>query len=300
DAKLNLGMIHNALKEHDQAADAFEKALETGPESAEIYFYLGVAYLFLGRYEDGLERIAKAQGMGYTRASVSLWMGYAQMALGRTDVADLHFQRAAQEDSQNYLLFDAWGCCLAQMGRHPEALDKYAYCLKLKQQNGLCHLHAARSLEALGRLEESRGEYRIAVKQDPACLNPEKECLEMLMEASQYKLVLERSLKLLEIVPSDLQAQLVMARALRAQNRLSECVEVLNSILAEHANYGEAHALLAHVYLAQNKLAEADEKFRAASLLFEGDGQMFFAWGKTLSMLGLNEVALEKFQKASE
>ncbi len=300
DAKLNLGMIHNALKEHDQAADAFEKALEVGPESAEIHFYLGIAYLFLGRYEQGLDRFAKAQGMGYTRPSVSLWMGYAQMALGRTDVADLHFQRAAAEDSQNYLLFDAWGCCLALLGRHGEALDKYAYCLKLKQVNGLCHLHAARSLEALGRTEESKGEYRIAVKQDPACLNPEKECLEMLMEASQYKLVLERSLRILDILPSDLDAQLVMARAFKAQNRWDECVSVLNSILGEHSGNGEAHALLAHVYLAQAKLTEADEKFREASLLFEGDGQMFFAWGKTLTLLGLNEVALEKLRKASE
>ena len=40
--------------------------------------------------------------------------------------------------------------------------------------------------------------------------------------------------------------------------------------------------------------------FTAAAQLFEGDSNLFFAWGRTLAALGLHEMALEKYEKASE
>ena len=299
-ARVNLGMVHNSLGEHDLAAESFDKALDASPEDGEICMHSGIACLFQRRYDDALERFAQAQAKGFKSTLMNLWMGYAQIALGHLDVAERHFQKAAEEDGQNYLVYDGWGLCLALMGRHGEALDRYAQCLQIKPVFGLCHLHAARSLEALGRANESKGEYRIAVQQDPACLSPEKEALEKLIAVSQFDLVLSKSLKLLEIAPSDLDAQLAMAKALKAQNRHGECLDVLNSLIKEHPDCGPAFGLIAQVHLAQGNLVEADERFRAASLLFEGDAPLYFAWGKTLTMLGLHELALEKFQKSSE
>ncbi len=48
------------------------------------------------------------------------------------------------------------------------------------------------------------------------------------------------------------------------------------------------------------QFVDADDMFRNAAQLFGGDSQMFYFWGETLSLLGLHELALEKFEKACE
>ena len=60
-------------------------------------------------------------------------------------------------------------------------------------------------------------EYREAVSRDPKCLLPEKETIEVLLRASHFEQVMERSMKLLEIAPMDSDAKLSLAKALRAQ-----------------------------------------------------------------------------------
>jgi Flp pilus assembly protein TadD len=52
--------------------------------------------------------------------------------------------------------------------------------------------------------------------------------------------------------------------------------------------------------MAMGRFVEADEMFREAAEVESSEPQLFFFWGKTLSLLGLQELALEKYEKASE
>jgi len=140
----------------------------------------------------------------------------------------------------------------------------------------------------------------MAIELDPACLEPEKEALDLLMKASQYDLVIARSMRLLDIFPGDSDARLAMARAWKAMNRVNESSELLEALITEEPDNGPAQAMLGQINLAQGRLVEADEKFRAAALAFEGDVELYYSWGKTLSLLGMHELALEKFAKAAE
>ena len=222
------------------------------------------------------------------------------MATGNHQAAERHFEKAIKENPSNFLALDAQGTCYSLQERHQEALDFFKQALQVNNSLGLAHIHLAKALEACGRTSEAMLEYKVAVQKDPQCLVPEKEVLELLLEHSNFDTVLSRSQRLLELVPGDEDAQLALARALKAQNRLDEAADVLAKLVNMHPDSGYAHVLEGQIFLAQGKLLEADEKFRTASLLYDGDVSLYYGWGKALGLLGLHELALEKFEKANE
>jgi superkiller protein 3 len=299
DARLNLGIVLNSLQEYEQGAEAFEKALELDGANPMTNMHLGVSYFLLGRYPEAWEKLSAARE-SETEGAVDLWMGYTQLAMGNLQGAEKHFERSVQLNPSNFLALDSLGVALALQDRQAEAVERFKQCLKVNDSFGLAHIHLARSLESAGRPSEAMMEYRVAVQKDPNCLLPEKEALEMLLQRSQYDMVLNKTQRLLELVPTDEDAQLALARALKAQGRLDDAEGVLSQTVAMHPGNGPAQVLQGQIFLSQGKLLEADEKFRTASTLFDGDVALYYGWGKCLALLGLSELALEKFQKANE
>lgn len=298
-AKLNKGLVHNALEEYEMAAEAFDRVIEHQPDKADAYMLCGISRLLMGRHREALERLSQAQAKG-ADSQVNLWLGYANLSLGNKQIAENLFAAAVQGNPESYLACDAWGVSLAQLDRHAEAVERFSRAIQLKNDFALAFLHLARSLEAMGRKDEAMATYRQAVSKDANCLSGEKESLETMIRNAQFELAMTKSLQLLDIAPSDADAQLLLAKSLKGQNRLNECMQVLDSLLEDHPDSGPARSMMGLIYLAQGKLSEADEQFRQSSLLYEGDVTLYYSWGKTLSLLGLHELAVEKFQKAAE
>jgi Tfp pilus assembly protein PilF len=73
-------------------------------------------------------------------------------------------------------------------------------------------------------------------------------------------------------------------------------------VLIEDPNNVTAHMLAGQIFMNQGRLVEADDMFRKASdgSASDGEASLFYSWGKTLALLGLHELAIEKYQKASE
>jgi len=135
---------------------------------------------------------------------------------------------------------------------------------------------------------------------DPSCLDPHKEALEKALRKKQIGLVLDRGGKLLRLAPGDVELNLYYAQALKSANRLDECEQIVRRLLAMHPQLGPAHSLLAQLAMNSGQLADADDHFLKASVLYEGDVPLFYNWGRCLCLLGMNELALEKFVRAAE
>jgi tetratricopeptide (TPR) repeat protein len=299
-AHLNLGLVRTSLQEFELAAESFDKALQINPNQLDIALNSAITYLMVGRYSESLERLTEIQTKGVKSSELDFWLGYAHLALGNGAAAQEHFEKAVFQNSTNYMALDGLGCCLALNGQHAEALDKFSQCLALNRDYALGHLHLARSLEAVGRADAALLEYREAIARDSKCLLPEKETIEILMRASQFDAVMERSLKLLEISPTDADAKISLAKAMRAQNRNAEALTLMEGVIQADPTNGPALVLTGQIFLSQGRFVEADEQFRVASTVFDGDAVLYYSWGKSLSLLGLHELALEKYAKASE
>ena len=128
----------------------------------------------------------------------------------------------------------------------------------------------------------------------------EQKYREQLLKQSQFELVLSKSQRLLQLLPSDEDALLSLAKATRAQGKHADAADMCRRLVEQHPENWSGHVLLGQINLSQGQLLEADECFRAASMLYDGDVSLFYGWGKTLGLLGLHELAIEKFEKASE
>ncbi len=288
------------MHEYELASEAFEKALELEPTADNISMYCAVSYLFLGRYDEALTKLLQLQSKPERASELDLWTAYAFVALGRIEDAEKYFERAANETTGVHLALDGWGSCLALKQEKEKAAEKFKQSVALRQDYGLGHLHLARVLDDLGKEDLAAAEYKEALLFDPGCLAPEKEATEKLIQASEFEAAMIKAIKLLKISPSDVDAKLALARALRAQNQLEEAGELLVRIIDTNPANAQARMILGQIYLSVGRFAEADEMFRTASELWEGDAFLFYYWGKSLSLLGLHELALEKYQRAVE
>lgn len=299
-AHMNLGLVRSSLQEFEMAAESFERALQQNPNQPEIALNSAITFLMIGRYSEALDRLLQLQNKGLKSSDLDFWLGYTNLALGNAAAAQDNFEKAIFQNSTNFMALDGLGTCLALANRHPEAIDKFTQCLALNRDYALGHLHLAKSLEAVGRADAALLEYREAISRDAKILQPEKEIIETLLKASQFEPVMARSLKILEMAPNDADAKLSLAKALRAQNQVTEALQLLESMMQVDPNNGPALVLIGQIYLAQGRFVEADEAFRVASGIYDGDAPLYYSWGKSLSLLGLHELALEKYAKAAE
>ena len=299
-ARLNLGLVYMALKEHDSAAEVFEKGLEINYANSDMATYCAVNYLILGHFDGALEKLSTLKSRGMSHPDIDLWMGYAHVGAGRTDAAKQCFESALRTNPQNFLALDGWGCAHALAGEHEMAVEKFQQCVSLNDSYGLGHLHLSRSLDSMGQEDGSKYELREAVVRDPLCVLPQKEALNRLLDAHQFEFVMRTSMKMLDVLPHDVDAKLALARALRAQNRLNEALHIIQELIADRPENGPAKVIAGQIFLSKGRFVEADEMFRMASEAFEGDAALFFSWGKTLALLGMHELALEKYKTASE
>lgn len=299
-ARLNLGLVNMAMGEYEYAAEVFEKGLEINYADVELTMYCCVNLLILGRFDEAFEKLNKIEKMGLSHPDLYLWLGYAHLGAGRSPAAEVSFEKALAISANNYLAIDGWGCALALAGKHEAAVEKFKQCIAVNDGYGLGHLHLSRSLEGIGQIEVARHEYREAIVRDPLCLVPQKEALDKLLEAHQFDFVMQQSMRMLDVLPHDVEAKLALAKALKAQNRTNESLHLLQELINERPDNGPSRVLAGQIFLSKGRFAEADEMFRVASELFDGDSSLFFCWGKTLALLGLHELALEKYRKASE
>ena len=305
EARINLGLLQLRLHEYELANETFERVLSEQPENMQAMLYLAVTLLFAGRGKEALNSLLELQRVSTTGPKppdLELWTGFASLSLGDVDMAGRSFERVLQVEPRNYLALDGLGCCYAATNQHEQALERFGACLSVKRDYALGHMHAARSLEAAGDADAAKQEYEIALKYDRDVLLPHKDALEILLQASEFSAVMTKSVKLLEIAPDDIDAKIALSKALKAENHPEEALELLGRVLNDDPNNGMAHTLAGQIFMNQGRLVEADDMFRKASDSLQGDGDagLFYSWGKTLALLGLHDLAIEKYQKASE
>ncbi len=293
---MNLGLVCVELSEYDRAAEAFEKALALNKNNNEVRVYLAVTLILMNHCQQAISVLQENEQDG----RFDFWLGHAYLGTANYERATQYFDRVLKETPSNYQAIDGLGCALMLGGNYREAVVKFTQAIDMRQDYALGHLHLSRVLDELGEPERAQQHLRMAVQFDPECLNPQKEALDRLLKAARYELVEAQSLKILAINPQDADVRVSLARAFKEQQRLDEAIDLVTLVIQEDPKNATARIVAGQVYLLQGRFVEADEMFREADENSDGDPGLFYYWGKTLSLLGLQELALEKYEKATE
>ncbi len=99
----NLGCVHTALENFDQAMEYYRKAIQLQPELATIYGNIGYIYFRRGNIEEAAKNLEKALLLDEKHVDAHTYLGMVLVQKGDLDGAQKHFRRAL-ELAPNYPL----------------------------------------------------------------------------------------------------------------------------------------------------------------------------------------------------
>ncbi len=303
-AKLNLSVAQGALGEYELSQGTI-MSIEKAPAYL-VNYYGGINNLIMGQYAEANRMFGEVTQTDL--AGLDYFRGLTLMALERLDEAKNFLVKASDDPLTNYLAYDALGCLYTMLDDHNKAVESFQFCLTINSNFAMGHLHLAQVLLMIEQYEIAFNEIYKAVQIDPHCMENQKLLITKLIEAEKYEVAFALSDMYAKILIMDFEFPIFEAKILQNQGKYEDALEILNNIITrqnETGAYsvkrpGSAHLLAGQIYLHLGRAAEADYMFRAASNLEDNDPLLYYAWGKTLSLLGLNEFAVEKYERANQ
>lgn len=198
---LEKGIALGRLGKHEEALDAFSKAIEIDPQFASAWNDKGVTFGRLGRHEEGLDVFSKAIEINPQYAGAWYNKGVALYELGRHQEALDAYNKAIEIDPQ---YADAWynkGVALCDVGRYKEALDAFSKAIEIDPQDASAWNNKGVALDDLGRHEEALDAHNKAIEIDPQNASAWNNKGVALYELGRYEEALEAYNKAIEINP---------------------------------------------------------------------------------------------------
>jgi serine/threonine-protein kinase len=84
--KKDLGRVLYYARQHDQAIEQYQKALDLNANDSQTHWYVGVTYVVKGRFSEGLAHFEKAMALDDDRFRLS-WLGCAYAMSGQRSEA---------------------------------------------------------------------------------------------------------------------------------------------------------------------------------------------------------------------
>ena len=127
---LALGTSLNAAGEPDQAITPLEKAISLRPNSAELYYQLGLVNFQLGQLPQALSSLAQALNLDHKHFGAQLQLANTYLVVGESEAARKAYQRALKLQPADPVANANYGGLLAQLGEYQEAERIYRAALE--------------------------------------------------------------------------------------------------------------------------------------------------------------------------
>ena len=166
-AHYNLGFGLAQLGRHQEAVEAYERALEIEPDYGYAHNNLGNALTRVGKREEAIGHFRKALELDPSYAQAHHNLANVLVEENRRDEAMEHLREAVGlrpdfAEAQMNL-----GNLLTEKGNAADAVTHYRSALKLKPDFAEAHNNLANALVALGRLREAISHYSEALRIRP-------------------------------------------------------------------------------------------------------------------------------------
>ncbi len=231
-AHLAVGDFYVRLRAFDRALETYRQGLEADP-AQEVRFKIRMVEVLAlqGQYDEAYKTIEGVLEKDPENSSARALRGALRLrAGGRKELA------AAVGD------FEA---ALVQM-----------------PNNAVLRYNLAEAHRALGDLDRAELEYREAIDQRPDYLLPRYRLAGLYAARGDYAKAVAEAERILEHAPGDLNAQLIRAHAWMRMGERAQARKSLEALLERHADDPNVLTLLANLDLLENKLKDAERRFR--------------------------------------
>lgn len=183
EAEYMKGLSHYHIQEYEEAIEALEKAVSGGKRDSPVLFYLGLAWLGRGNPGVALRYLLDALCLGPSEEDlfhVLFYIAHAQKELGRYEEALEVLEKAETTGQARKEVMNLAGFCLFKLRRYDEAIECFRICLDIDPRSAIDWANIGSCLRDKGDREGAVAMYRKALSLDPG-IQFARESLERLM-----------------------------------------------------------------------------------------------------------------------
>ncbi len=151
----------------DKAVVAYNKALQFGPGSIEIYYNMGGAFLDLGRFDVAATHYQKVVELNSGLPEPYNNMGIAFQACGYPSKAIASYRKAVEVKPDFPEAWNNMGISLDDAGELDEAISCFQRALELRPEFPEAHCNMGNTLRNVGKFEEAVASYEKALRLHP-------------------------------------------------------------------------------------------------------------------------------------
>ncbi|RME82705.1 MAG: tetratricopeptide repeat protein [Caldilineae bacterium] len=285
--------------EFDKAAKHYETLLQLAPGETDVYALLGDAYLQLSRWDDAIAAYESYLTAGEDAAAhVSLGIALAQK--GEIDAAVEHYRRALSLDPEYAAAYRVLGVALSVQGDLEGAREAYQQALALHPDDAQAYAGLASVDERLGLSEEALAAYRQAVRLNPDDWQSQFRLGELYARAGDLAEAEKAYTAALTSNPGSAEAYFGLGLSAYKQCRLSTAVQALNQAVKLQPDLSTYRGLLAALYEAQGRGADAEAIYAELQQKPESDAYAHLVVADYLARRQRYQEAGREYQRVVE
>lgn len=258
-----LGMSYVQLGSEDKAEPLLRKTLKSDPQNDQVEMMLARVLINQGKLDEAASHLNDFLARNPKNQEAWYMLGRAYLQLSEDALTKIN-----QIDPNSLVAHEIAGEIDESMHNYDLALVEYKKAIDMDPKKPGTHMHMGDAYWYIGKWQSAQTEFKAELANDPTnCMAHWKLANSMLEANDSSEEALSQLNLSLERCPKLMQARVDRARALVRLEKQSEALPDL--LLAEKESPREPtiHFLLATVYRAQGKSAEAQEEMRTYGTL---------------------------------
>jgi len=293
----NLGMIYFNGHDYAHAAEVLKRGLELNPDMPTASAMLGMSYFQLGMNEKAEPLLRSALNAKPDDDNVEMILAHINISLRKYDEATSLLNNFLKRNPKNqeawYLLGKTYlqmsedalkrineidpnsvvaheiaGEIDESMHNYDVALVEYKKAIDMAPQLPGTHMHMANAYWLTGKWESAQDEFKAELTNDPRNCTARWKLANSMLEANDSSEdALAELNQSIERCPALMQARVDRARALIRLGKQGDALPDLQMAVKDSPSEPTIHFLIAAVYRAQGKAAEAQQEMQTYSRL---------------------------------
>ena len=294
----NLGGVHLARGEFDQAATCYRRALQIQPGFAQAHSNLGDVLARQGQWAAAEARCREALRLQPGLAAAHLNLGNALAGQGRPQEAITSVQQALALNPRMAEAHSALGLALKALGQFDAAAASLRQSLALRPRHAGSHDQLGLLLHSTGQPEAALASFETALQLQPGLVPAQVHRANLLADLGRHADAVAGFRQALALQPGQATVAVNLGVALLALGQTDAAVLSLQQAVAWQPGLALAHSNLGNALMAAGRLGDALPAHQQAVVLAPELALVHSNLGHLFKTLGQPEAALAQLQRA--
>jgi tetratricopeptide (TPR) repeat protein len=248
----------------NEAMEHYNTALQTDPEDAEAFFYIGAELLKQGKTEEAIDNLKKAVQINPDYAEAHSNLGSIYLQQGNIDKAIYHSQTALRLDPQLAEAYNSLGIGLMHQGKIDAAISQFQKAVQLKPDFTLAENNLNRALAIQNEIAKEISRLQQLLKDDPKNVELHFQLGNLYFQNGDLNQAKQQYEKALQLNPKFVPALNNLALVSAADKAYDSALKTFLEVLNYYPDDAQTHYNVACMYSRLNQLDKSIEWLKKA------------------------------------